>query len=363
MAGCTVLVTADRRKSELAAALQRRGAEVRHAPALSMIPHVDDEQLLAGTRSLIEQPPDVVVVTTGIGFRSWVEAADAHGLADRLLEVLADARLVARGPKARGAIQAAGLTADWVAESETSAEIADVLLGEGVAGLRIAVQHHGAGADGLDVVFAEAGADVASLVVYRWGPSPDPEAVRASVEAAAVGEIDAVVFTSAPGAEAWLSAAEEHGVGRLVVSRFRDGSMVAAAVGPVTAKPLEHRGVTPLQPERGRLGALVRTLVAHYEHAETVALATVAGVLQIRSRVAVLDGEVLPLSPSSLEVLRLLASRRGEVVTRDDVLDVLPGDSRDPHAAEVAVARLREATGRRDLVKTVVKRGYRLELA
>ncbi len=252
------------------------------------------------------------------------------------------------------------LTADWVAESETSAEIADVLLGEGVAGLRIAVQHHGAGADGLDVVFAEAGAEVASLVVYRWGPPPDPEALRASVEAAAVGEIDAVVFTSAPGAEAWLSAAEEHGVGRLVVSRFQDGSMVAAAVGPITAKPLEHRGVMPLQPERGRLGALVRTLVAHYEQAETVALATVAGALQIRSRVAVLDGEVLPLSPSSLEVLRLLAARRGEVVTRDDVLDVLPGDSRDPHAAEVAVARLREATGRRDLVKTVVKRGYRL---
>lgn len=363
MAGCTVLVTADRRKSELAAALQRRGAEVRHAPALSMIPHADDEQLLAGTHDLVEHPPDVVVVTTGIGFRSWVEAADAHGLADRLLEVLADARIVARGPKARGAIQAAGLTADWVAESETSAEIADVLLGEGVAGLRIAVQHHGAGADGLDVVFAEAGAEVASLVVYRWGPPPDPEALRASVEAAAVGEIDAVVFTSAPGAEAWLSAAEEHGVGRLVVSRFQDGSMVAAAVGPITAKPLEHRGVTPLQPERGRLGALVRTLVAHYEQAETVALATVAGALQIRSRVAVLDGEVLPLSPSSLEVLRLLAARRGEVVTRDDVLDVLPGDSRDPHAAEVAVARLREATGRRDLVKTVVKRGYRLELA
>ncbi|ARK06565.1 MULTISPECIES: uroporphyrinogen-III synthase [Cellulosimicrobium] len=363
MAGCTVLVTADRRKSELAAALQRRGAEVRHAPALSMIPHADDEQLLAGTRDLVERPPDVVVVTTGIGFRSWVEAADAHGLADRLLEVLADARIVARGPKARGAIQAAGLTADWVAESETSAEIADVLLGEGVAGLRIAVQHHGAGADGLDVVFAEAGAEVASLVVYRWGPPPDPEALRASVEAAAVGEIDAVVFTSAPGAEAWLSAAEEHGVGRLVVSRFQDGSMVAAAVGPVTARPLEHRGVTPLQPERGRLGALVRTLVAHYEQAETVALATVAGTLQIRSRVAVLDGEVLPLSPSSLEVLRLLAARRGEVVTRDDVLDVLPGDSRDPHAAEVAVARLREATGRRDLVRTVVKRGYRLELA
>ena len=53
MAGCTVLVTADRRKSELAAALQRRGAQIRHAPALSMVPHADDVLLLAATRELI----------------------------------------------------------------------------------------------------------------------------------------------------------------------------------------------------------------------------------------------------------------------------------------------------------------------
>src|SRR5690606_14224339 len=160
MAGCTVLVTADRRKEELGAALGRRGAQVRYAPALSMVPHVDDDRLHAATLALLDDPPDVVVVTTGIGFRSWIEAADAHGIADPLLAVLAGARIVARGPKARGAIQAAGLAADWVAESESSAEIADLLLGEGVAGLRIAIQHHGAGADGLDVVLAEAGAAV-----------------------------------------------------------------------------------------------------------------------------------------------------------------------------------------------------------
>ncbi|UFU08408.1 uroporphyrinogen-III synthase [Ruania halotolerans] len=361
MAGCTVLLTADRRKGELAAALTRRGAAVRHAPALSITSHVDDDQLLADTRSLIEAPPDVVVVTTGIGFRGWIEAADAHGMAEPLLAVLARSRIVARGPKARGAIQAAGLTADWVAESETSAEIADVLLGEGVAGLRVAVQHHGAGADGLDVVFAEAGAQVRSLVVYRWGPPPDPGALRDSVHAAAEGEIDAVVFTSAPGAEAWLAAAESEHVGEAVFARFRDWSMVPAAVGPVTAKPLEHRGIAPLQPDRGRLGALVRTLVAHYEHAETVALCTPVGTLQIRSRVAVLDGHVLPLSPSGIAVLRLLASSAGGVVSREAVLAVLPGVSNDPHAAEVAIARLREVAGK-ELIKTVVKRGYRLEV-
>ena len=42
------------------------------------------------------------MATTGIGFRGWVEAADAVGLAEDLLDVLGAARLIARGPKARG---------------------------------------------------------------------------------------------------------------------------------------------------------------------------------------------------------------------------------------------------------------------
>jgi uroporphyrinogen-III synthase len=41
---------------------------------------------------------------------------------------------------------------------------------------------------------------------------------------------------------------------------------------------------------------------------------------------------------------------------------VLPGESTDPHTAEVALARLREAlqagAGDRRLVRTVIKRGY-----
>jgi len=360
LAGCVVVVTADRRSGELAAALERRGATVRHAPALSMVPHAQDAELVQRTRELIAHPPDVVVVTTGIGFRGWVEAADAAGLADGLLEVLGGARLVARGPKARGAIQAAGLQADWVAESETSAEIATALLDDGVGGLRIAVQHHGAGADGLDEAFAAAGADVHSLVVYRWGPPPDPAAVRASVCATAAGEVDAVVFTSAPGAHAWLAAAEHSGVGAALTERFRSGAAVAAAVGPVTARPLLDRGITPVVPDRGRLGSLVRTLVGHF--GGLPALPTAAGPLQVRAGAAVLDGALLPLPPSGLAVLRLLAAREGGVVSRSDVLAALPGDSVDPHAAEMAVARLREVTGR-DLVQTVVKRGYRLRVA
>lgn len=362
MAGCVVLITADRRATELGAAFARRGAVIRHAPVIAIVPTSDDPELLAGTRALIANPPDVVVTTTGVGFRGWIEAADAAGLAPDLLDALRGSRIVARGPKARGAVQAAGLETDWVAESETAAEIAAVMLGEGVTGQRIAIQHHGAGSDGLDEAFGQAGADVVSLVVYRWGPAADQQAVADSLRAAAAGEIDTVCFTSAPGVWAWLEAAERLGVLEDVVVRFTDGSMVAAAVGPVTAAPLEARGISPLIPDRGRLGALVRVVIGYYDALHADALTTTAGPLLIRRSTAVLAGRVLPLTPSGLEVLRLLARARGNVVTRAEVLSALPGTSRDEHAAEVAVARLRDAIGSPTLIRTVVKRGYRLDI-
>ncbi len=362
LAGCTMLITADRRASELGTALERRGAKIVHAPSLTIIPNVDDAALLASTHELLQDPPDIVVVTTGIGFRGWIEAADAGGLADPLLKVLTEAQLVARGPKARGAIQATGLTADWVAESETTAEITAWLLAEGVAGMKVAVQHHGAGSDGIDEALLAAGAQVRSLVVYRWGPPPDQDRLDQSVHACIAGEIDAVLFTSAPGVTAWLIAARNLGQFDAVVQACQKAQLVAAAVGPVTAAPLEQAGIAPIIPERGRLGALVRSLVVHFG-THTPSLDTSGGRLQIRRTAAALDGQVIPASPSGLAVLRVLAEQAGTVVSRADLLTALPGSSSDEHAAEVAVARLREALGQRDMIQTVVKRGYILRLA
>ena len=259
-----IVIAVDRRSQELNTALQRHGATVTRAPALRNIPHIDDAALLARTRELIAAPPHLMVVTTGIGFRGWFEAATAAGLDEQLHAALAGAHLLARGPKARGAIQQAGLVAHWVAESELSAEIAEHLRTRDLTGRRIAVQHHGAGADGLDELLEEAGADVVSLTVYRWGPPEDPEAVRRSIRAATAGQVDAVVFTAAPGAARWLQfAAEQHALDSLR-EQTRQGRLLFAGVGPVTAAPLQEQGLEVLTPTRFRLGALVRTLVQHF---------------------------------------------------------------------------------------------------
>jgi len=362
LSGWSVLVTADRRSADLCTALRRRGATVTHTPAMTIVPHQFDDQLADVTRSLVSDPPDLVVITTGIGLRAWIEAADAAGLADDLVQILRGSRIIARGPKARGAIQAAGLQPDWVAESETSREIGELLLNEGVTGQRVVVQQHGAGADGLDTDLAAAGAQVVNVVVYRWGPPPDPHTLTTGVRQCAEGGIDVVVFTSAPATQAWLEAADAAGVGPAIVQQCERGTLVAAAVGDITAGPLRAWGISPLVPERGRLGALVRSIVIHCEQAHATAVQTAAGALQVRSGAALLDGEVLPVSGTALRVLRLLAQEQGNVVTRDQVLAVLPGDNSSLHAAEAAINRLRSAAGDRRLVETVVKRGYRLAM-
>jgi uroporphyrinogen-III synthase len=362
LAGCVIVITADRRKRELAAALERRGAIVRHAPALSTVPHLDDSRLIEATRALIANPPSIVVATTGIGFRAWVEAADAAGVADELLAVMANARIIARGPKARGAIQAAGLEADWVAETETAQELKEYLLAEGVAGDRIAVQHHGNGSDGLDEAFEAAGADVQSLVVYGWGPPLDPDAHRTWIEAAANGQCDAVLFTSAPGAQAWCDSVEAWGLKDAIGAAAASGQLLLESVGPVTAQPLIDAGYLTFYPDRWRLGALVREVVKHYGD-EAQSTPTRAGLLTLRASTAVLDGKVLPLSPSGLAILKTLAKANGSVVTREQLAAAMPTEQSGAHAVEAAINRLREASQAKTLVKTIVKRGYALAVA
>ena len=122
LAGFTIGVTAARRAEEFIALLERRGGAVVHAPAIRIVPLVDDVELRRVTTQLIEQPPDIVVVTTGIGFRGWVEAAHGWDVPDELSAALESTRILARGPKARGAVRQAGLCEEWSPESERSEE-------------------------------------------------------------------------------------------------------------------------------------------------------------------------------------------------------------------------------------------------
>jgi uroporphyrinogen-III synthase len=261
LAGYTVAITAERRREELGAALARHGASVVYAPAIRIVPLEDDADVLAATRACLAEPLDVVVATTGVGFRGWVEAADRWGLADALRPAFEHAAILARGPKARGAIRAAGLREQWSPQSESSAEVLEHLLTNlDVTGKRIALQLHGEPLTEMVDALRSAGAVVIEVPVYRWLPPDDLEPLRRLIDRIVTGEIDCVTFTSAPAATSFLQVAAAQGHAEAVRRRLQQ-SVIAACVGPVTAEPLVREGIPVIQPARGRLGALVREIV------------------------------------------------------------------------------------------------------
>ncbi|MFF1285269.1 uroporphyrinogen-III synthase [Streptomyces sp. NPDC058299] len=360
LAGFTVGVTAARRADELGALLRRRGAVVVHAPALRIVPLADDGELLAATKEIIGHAPDVVVATTAIGFRGWVEAADGWGLGEQLLGRLSGVRLLARGPKVKGAIRAAGLTEDWSPSSESLAEVLDRLLEEGVDGHRVAVQLHGEPLPGFVESLRAAGADVVPVPVYRWMPPEDISPLDRLLDAAVTRGVDALTFTSAPAAASLLSRAEDRGLlDELLAALVHD--VLPACVGPVTAIPLQAHGVDTVQPERFRLGPLVQLLCQELP-SRSRALPVAGHRVEIRGHAVLVDGDLRPVPPAGMSLLRALARRPGWVVSRADLLRALPGTGRDEHAVETAMARLRTALGAPKLIQTVVKRGYRLAL-
>ncbi|GAA2078761.1 uroporphyrinogen-III synthase [Streptomyces albiaxialis] len=381
LTGFTVAVTAARRADELAALLERRGADVVRAPALRIVPLSDDARLRDATREVTARPPDTVVATTGIGFRGWMEAADGWGEGEALRGVLERAELLARGPKACGAIRAAGLKEAWSPASESSTEVLERLLGQDLSGRRIAVQLHGEPLrDFLDALRA-AGAEVVAVPVYRWTGPADTAPLDRLIDAVTGGAVDAVTFTSALAATGLFARAEERarpgrGPGEpdgvpsdaspgtsadALAEAFRGGRTQAACVGPVTAAPLLARGIPAYWPERFRIGALVRLLCERLP-AAAPRLPVAGRQLEVRGTAVLLDGEPRPVRPGPMAVLRVLAARPGQVVPVTELLPALPGGGADAHAVEAAVARLRSALGEPGLVQNVVKRGYRLAL-
>jgi uroporphyrinogen-III synthase len=229
-------------------------------------------------------------------------------------------------------------------------------VGGGVAGLRIAVQLHGDHQPDLVDGLRAARAEVVTVPVYRWAPPADVEPLRRLVEQVSSRQVDAITFTSAPAVDSLLRFDSD---GTVLDALGED--VLAACVGPICAAPLQRLGVPTVQPSRGRLGALVRTVIDELSVRRAAELTVAGHSLAVRGHAVVLDGELVQPAPAPMAVLRELARRPGRVLSRTDLLRALPRGS-DGHAVEMAIARLRNALGDPNIVQTVVKRGYRLRV-
>ncbi|WP_394552375.1 uroporphyrinogen-III synthase [Agromyces sp. MMS24-JH15] len=359
--GFRIGVTSDRRSADLIDAFERRGAQVMHAPTLRIANAQSDDPVIDDTRTIIEAKPDILLATTAYGIRRWFEVADAAGLGQDLVETLAEASILVRGPKARGSIRAAGLNDVGMSARETTESLVDLVLADYPPGRTVAVQLHGELDRRVLDRLVDAHDTVLTVEPYRWvAPDDTDERVERLIEAICAERLDCVTFTSAPAVHALFMAAERWGAYRELVEAMQ-GPVIAAAVGPVTAEPLIANGITPIQPDRYRMGALIRLVCEYLEERAVIRLDTNHGRLELRGGVVEVDGTRVALPPAGLSILRTLVSAGGSVVTRERLASRLP-NSADEHALEMAMSRLRQAIGVPGVIQTVVKRGYRVNV-
>jgi uroporphyrinogen-III synthase len=354
--GFRIGVTSDRRSADLIAALERRGAQVLHAPALMIAPNDHDDSLIVETRRLISARPEVVLVTTGYGMRRWFEVADAAGLGAELTAALEAARIFARGPKAHGAVRAAGLLDAQTSDLDTTASLVDAVIAAALSGRRVAVQLHGYTDEVALARLAEISDCVMTVTPYRWVPPSPPDRLTRLIKAACERQLEALTFTSAPAAAATLEAAEAMDVRREFAQALSD-YVAIAAVGPVTAEPLRDAGIDPVVPDRYRLGALVRLVTEELTQRHIQRFQRDGVIIELRGRQVLVNDRRVSLGPNSLALLVALASSNS-VLSRQELIACLP-DNPDDHALHMAMSRLRRALEVPGLITTIMKRGYR----
>lgn len=282
LTGRTVAVTAHRRAEDQMGALQRKGATTIAAPALKLVPVDQDADVVTETRQMLAAHPDLMVVTTGYGFKRWWEVVEASGQADGVHAMLAAADIWVRGPKGRAAVRGIGLHDVGISPDETIGPLVDQILeayDHDLTGAVIGWQENGYRDREQRARLVGAGAAVHTVVPHRWADADDAGMIPRVIRQVCAREIDAVTFTSAAGADAVLSTASEMGLEDQFVAAFTtpDGSsagvgthtVVAATVGPVTAAPLQVAGIPALVPQRFRMGAMINQLAEVLGSSET----------------------------------------------------------------------------------------------
>ena len=260
LAGRIVAITAGRKAEEQADLLRRRGAQVVFAPTITTDYLSSDDDVRAATERVIAAPPTHVVLLTGIGLRTWLEAARSWEGENALLTSLRAANVVARGPKAAAAARTAGVDVALVAKSERAEELLGALRDVVADGDVVVVQRHGGVERRFTEELGERGAEVIEVPLYRWRLPDDLAAVDQLIDDVVARRVDAVTFTAAPAVHNLFALAEEHGRKAALLDAF-NGDVVALCVGPVCAAAARDEGVAdPVFPDVGRLGLMIRAL-------------------------------------------------------------------------------------------------------
>ena len=361
LAGFTVAVASDRRRHPIAGLLDSSGARTVSVQAFRTIAQPDEDALRTATDACLRRPSDEVVISSGLGLRAWLTAARRWGVEENLIASFTGARLLARDPAAADSLRALGLSTIWSTAGAATEELLRYLLAQQLNGRRIVVQTQAPTLHDVCHALGAAGADVVAVPTHHTTRPLHVDFLRRLADLITSRQIDAVVFAGETATRHLLAYTDSRNTTTELLHALR-AEVLCASLSPLTSRLLAERGVRPSTGSAPFVEELAGALLR--ELPETaIRLVANGRQIEVRGHAVIIDGRLVNVQRGPLAVLRTLARRAGRLVTMADIRAEVPGwSTMEDHAIEMAVSRLRRALDDRELVQTIVRRGYRLSL-
>jgi uroporphyrinogen-III synthase len=261
--GLRIVSFESRRAKEMAELIRRHGGEPIVAPSMREVPLSENSAPLELFQKLEIGEIDLVILLTGVGTRTMVDAAATRYSRERIAALLGRVTVLARGPKPVAALKELGLQpAMTVPEPNTWKEILAVLdANVELAGKRVAVQEYGITKPELIGGLEGRGATVLRVPVYRWSLPEDTAPLQAAIREVVEARADVVVFTSANQVENVFGVARQDGIDIELLKALRRTLVVS--IGPVCTEALRRFGAQPdFEPEHPKMGFMIGELAA-----------------------------------------------------------------------------------------------------
>jgi len=248
-----------RRANEMRKLIEKFGGEPTNAPSMREVPLDQQHASLAFAERLFSGDIDILVLMTGVGTRHLANAVATKYPRDQFIDALNDVTIVVRGPKPTAVLN------EWkipihvrTPEPNTWREMLVAMNQElDLMGKRIAVQEYGISNEEFLQSLRDAGAEVESVIVYRWALPEDRGPLESAVRKQISQPYDILMFTSAQQIRHVIQVAEELGD----LGKFRESVAQSriCSVGPTCSEALVACGLQiDFEASPPKMGPLVR---------------------------------------------------------------------------------------------------------
>jgi uroporphyrinogen decarboxylase len=247
-----------RNAAEMARLIEKFSGRPFVSPSMREVPIEHNREAVDFANRLLTGEIDVMIFTTGVGFRHLLAAVEKHVDRQRYLHSLADITTICRGPKPVAAMAEVELKPTHrVPEPNTWRELlATIDAGVPIANHTVGLQEYGITNRSLIAGLEARGAKVVNVRVYQWDLPADAKPLEENIRAMVAGERDVAILTSGHQVANLLRMAQQLGMEQPLREAIE--RMAVASVGPTTSEMLrEHELPVDIEPEHPKMGPLV----------------------------------------------------------------------------------------------------------